>query len=204
MSKKKISILVNKEQESIIRGIFCHYGWDIESAEEIDEGRREADRAAQEIEENRVSSDLHIPRDPSAEECPHCFCQPCVTTVRQHWLGTGQRASDRNAVIRKTLYRKFWTLLCRRGTWLDPRYIERKSLVMRVERAVVSKRELIPDCVLRLVRGMYPNPQHRKYLWQSLAVRIVSDHHSTHKPNGPFPYINNDMPFLAVHAVTNR
>ena len=47
--------------------------------------------------------------DGDREECVFCFCSPCVTCVRQKWLGKGQDAHERNCGIRKKLYRKFWS-----------------------------------------------------------------------------------------------
>ena len=45
------------------------------------------------------------------EECVFCFCSPCVTSVRQQWLGHGQDAHKRNSGIKKKLYTQFWSML---------------------------------------------------------------------------------------------
>ena len=42
--------------------------------------------------------------DNGSEECVFCFCSPCVTSVRQQWLGHVQDAHKKNSGIRKKLY----------------------------------------------------------------------------------------------------
>ena len=44
--------------------------------------------------------------DGDRRECVFCFGSPCVTCVRQQWLGHGQDVYKRNSRIRKKLYRK--------------------------------------------------------------------------------------------------
>ena len=39
--------------------------------------------------------------DDDRQECVFCFCFPCVTCLRQQWLGLGQDAYKRNSGIRK-------------------------------------------------------------------------------------------------------
>ncbi len=96
-------------------------------------------------------------------ECPHCFCDPCVTTNRQFWLGPGQAPRNGNSTVRKEKYKKFWTVLCRGQAWKDVRYLAKKQRLAgrnNDDRTVWignSEREIMPDCVLDLVRSMYPN-----------------------------------------------
>lgn len=65
--------------------------------------------------------------DDSFDGCPHCFCDPCVTTHRQGWLGNAVPHNDRNPSLRKIRYKKFWTMLDRRQAWINPRYQRKKS-----------------------------------------------------------------------------
>ncbi len=100
-------------------------------------------------------------------ECQFCFCSPCVTAVRQAWLGDGQRPGDRNSAIRKTLYKHFWKLL--KNAWRDERYLAKKRLLAgRPDDEetvwIGSVREVMPDCVLSQVRNMYPNLGSRPYM----------------------------------------
>ena len=49
-----------------------------------------------------------------------------------------------------------------RSSWRHPAYLQKKSTVTerdRVDESVVEVlREIMPDCVLSLVRDLYPNP----------------------------------------------
>ena len=49
-----------------------------------------------------------------------------------------------------------------RSSWRHPAYLQKKSAVMErdgVDESVVEVlREIMPDCVLLLVRELYPNP----------------------------------------------
>ena len=102
-------------------------------------------------------------RGSGSAECQFCFCVPCVTTSRQSWLEMGQSAHRRNSGIRKKMYRKFWSMLER-----HPAYLHKKSAVMEcdgVDESVVEVlREIMLDCVLSLVRELYPNPVGVPYL----------------------------------------
>jgi len=40
-------------------------------------------------------------------ECPFCFCSPCVTSNRQLWLGDPVPPHARNSPLRKAKYKKF-------------------------------------------------------------------------------------------------
>ncbi len=80
----------------------------------------------------------------------------------------GQSAHRRNSGIRKKMYRKFWSMLEMRNSWRHPAYLQKKSAVMErdgVDESVVEVlREIMPDCVLLLVRELYPNPVGVPYL----------------------------------------
>lgn len=106
--------------------------------------------------------------DAAAGECPFCFCSPCVTFHRQSWLGSGQPAHGRNSAIRKTKYKKYWSMMERRNAWRHPRYLRKKSAAMQrddVDETVVQiSREIMPDCVLTVVRDLYPNPPGQPYM----------------------------------------
>lgn len=125
------------------------------------------------------SASQHVP-DEAAEcneeregECPHCFCVPCITTHRQAWLGNGQAPRVGNNQLRKTFYKHFWKMLDRRGAWLDARYLQKERTMFQQayhpgtdESLVIvnSVRRIMPECVLDLVRGLYPNPPKMHYM----------------------------------------
>jgi hypothetical protein len=94
---------------------------------------------------------------PGRLECPYCFLDPCITTYRQRWLGDGQDARAGNNLLRKTIYKKYWKLIGDFGGWNDVRYIDKKQTSMANEADVIIQREIMPECVLKLVRGLYPN-----------------------------------------------
>ena len=105
----------------------------------------------------------------NARECELCFCTPCVTTNRQSWLGNGSRPHIRNSALRKSKYRKFWTMLSGMAAWHHPRYIEKKTRMLQTQNArdlgeIYTLREIMPDCVLRLVRRLYPNIPGHPYM----------------------------------------
>ena len=66
------------------------------------------------------------------------------------------------------MYRKFGSMLEMRNSWRHPAYLQKKSAVMErdgVDESVVEVlREIMPDCVLLLVRELYPNPVGVPYL----------------------------------------
>jgi hypothetical protein len=96
--------------------------------------------------------------------CVHCFNNSCVTSNPQAWLGGGRTARAGNNIIRKRLYRKYWTMLDRRGLWNLPAYLLRKEKAMREANIQLTQREIIPDCVLYQVRNLYPNPKDVPYM----------------------------------------
>ena len=115
----------------------------------------------------RVLPPIYIDVGAAAEgECPHCFCSPCVTKHRQSWLGNGQKKCKRNANLRKTIYKRFWSMLDRRGAWKHSRYIQKKNRRLAQDNPinVIPKREIMPDCVVSLVRDLYPNPDGVPYM----------------------------------------
>ena len=101
-------------------------------------------------------------------ECVFCFCSLCETCVRQQWLGHGQDAHKRNSRIRKKLCRKCRFMMNMRGAWRHPLYVRKKETAMcrdHTDGTVVHVlREIMPECVLKLVKGLYPNPPDTPYL----------------------------------------
>ena len=109
--------------------------------------------------------------DDDREECVFCFCCPCVTCVRQQWLGYGQDVYKRNSRITTKLYRKCRSMMNMRGAWRYPLYVRKKETATcrdHTDRTVVpALREIMPERVVTLVRGLYPNPPDTLYLGHS-------------------------------------
>lgn len=119
------------------------------------------------VEGNPGHGDENETQQINERECMYCFCHPCVTTNRQIWLGNGSPPHARNSAIRKTKYKKFWTMMSVRCAWNHPRYIAKKAEKLNQgdsENIVWTLRELMPECVLSLVRNLYPNPSGRPYM----------------------------------------
>jgi hypothetical protein len=72
------------------------------------------------------------------------------------------------------LYKRFWTCLLHRGVWDNPIYIDRKKSALQCEnnqdivfsgpRGGYHRRDLMPQCVLTLVRSWLPNPKSKPYM----------------------------------------
>lgn len=115
-------------------------------------------------ESNSESSD-------SESECRFCFCSPCVTTHRQLWL-PNQPAHPRaaNSELRRQKYKKFWKIMDTLGAWRNAKYLRKKHRRFGVDdvdtvwAGVGSIREIMPQCILDLVRGIYPNPPGQPYM----------------------------------------
>ena len=118
-------------------------------------------RGVEKVPSGSESYTTHSNETESNSQCLFCFCSPCVTSARQCWLGNGQAAHARNAGVRKKLYRKFWAMMNRRGAWRHPLYLEkRQDSISRVNPLHVNiNREIMPDCILHVVRTLYPNPK---------------------------------------------
>ena len=89
--------------------------------------------------------------------------------IRQLWWETdNQIEHERNSQLRKEKYKRFWTNLFHRGVWKDPRYLEQKREVLRRDfrrnKYIYHRKDLMPKCVIELVRHWYPNLQDKEYM----------------------------------------
>lgn len=98
------------------------------------------------------------------DRCPFCFLNPCVAQAHQHVCGEGQAASDNNPPIRKGIYRRFWSIINNLGGWNLQCYTHKKLQEAQLANVVYLKREIMPECVIELVRGLYPNPFGQPYM----------------------------------------
>ena len=129
-----VTILMTNEQRLAVQFFFGHNGWEYT---ETDRSVREQDYEDEHLEPGYV-----IPQDSAAEECIHCLCRPCITSDcnQQMWWETdNQPPHERNATIRKGIYKRFWTMLFHRRVWRDPRVFseERGNSVSRRQQAVL-------------------------------------------------------------------
>ena len=103
------------------------------------------------------------------EQCQFCFCQPCVTSPinkQQWWPNSNAGPAESNNAKRKTLYRKFWTMLYHRGIWGTSQYLSKKDQLLQGARHDYARinGEIMPECALYIVRNWYPSPVGTPYM----------------------------------------
>ncbi|CAG2248414.1 unnamed protein product [Mytilus edulis] len=111
-----------------------------------------------------------------SDDCPFCLCKPCIideNNIQMWWETEGQQRHRRNNSLRKEKYKYFWTMLYHRDVWRDDRYQERKLQALardpKFKNFIWHKRDIMPNCVLKLVRNWHPNPDNIPYmghLWE--------------------------------------
>ena len=167
-----ISLKVNPEQRETIIQFINFNAWDLDEML-FKEGSVSQDTNCDDQDFVRT---FCIPQNENCDECPHCFCKPCITNEqnRQMWWSTEPELPDRkNSSFRKEKYKSFWTMLFHRGVFLDDRYRERKSTALksdpRFKNVVSHRRDILPECVVNVARFWFPNPKHIPYMghrWQ--------------------------------------
>lgn len=158
-----ISLRVNSEQKEAIIQFFNFNDWDLNEVNQED--------ADSNIEETEFEKTFRISQNENCEECQHCLCRPCITDENNRqmwWLSEPVRANERNRVLRKEKYKLFWTMLFHRGVFMDTRYKSRKTESLqadpRLRDVVCHRRDILPQCVLKLVRFWYPNRKNIPYM----------------------------------------
>lgn len=123
---------------------------------------------------NTARTKYDVLQDITHEKCHDCFLQPCVTYFHQSWLVAPKpaQAENTNTGGRKT-YTKFWSTMNYRGGWQEPNYQAKMRELQKAgycdETTVWAtalgsvQREIMPECVLTLVRSLHPNPPEQPY-----------------------------------------
>ena len=103
--------------------------------------------------------------------CRFCFLSPCIITHRQLWLpDQPAQPHARNSELRKQKYKKFWKIMDLNGGWKHQKYIRKKRRLLGLDDTntvwvgIGAIREVMPHCILDLVRGIYPNPPEQPYM----------------------------------------
>ena len=158
-----VTLRLTQEQLDTIQALYNHNNWELEVV-------RDEDRA-DEAEAVDLPHIVHFQQDPEADRCPHCFCAPCITSedFRQEWWPTiSTRPMILNSMTRKTQYKRFWTMLYHRGIWNLEEYLTKKTIALGRDPNrtiyVYHRRDIMPDCVLKIVRGWHPNPPDTAYM----------------------------------------
>jgi len=171
----RITLDVTQEQSDTIQHLFLHNKWDYSERNRslIDvngmiSGTDAATQTSDIVSQNEVSDNdwepFQIDQNIDEEECVYCLCRPCITSEQNRqlwWESENAEPSDRSHGLRKEIYKRFWTMMFHRKCWEDPRYISNKTIAMRndprLKRFTWHRRDIMPKCVLSLVRQWYPN-----------------------------------------------
>ncbi|CAH1774113.1 unnamed protein product [Owenia fusiformis] len=193
MSAKRyiFAIWTDETEELAIRTFLEHCGITVKEAGIADlKQHLESENSEQSSQPVETKTDMDVDSDDNdplgppifppvlgTDECPHCFCAPCCTSeqFRQLWWQTEtSEPHERNSTARKKCYKKFWVMLQHRGAWRHPRYVSKKQLALQTDarRNLYvyhgHRRDIMPDCIVRLVRGWLPNPggiDYMGHLW---------------------------------------
>lgn len=160
-----LSLEVTNEQKDAIFHFFAHNDWDFR------EVRKEKNDELTEEDLDCDYEEYSVQQNPELPECPYCFCRPCITdecNKQLWWEDENHEPHERNSFLRKDKFKRFWTNLFHRGVWNDPRYLTRKRNALRRDKPrkkyVYHRRDIIPKCVLELVRRWFPNPSDQPYM----------------------------------------
>ena len=186
MDKYKIRLTLDftPEQLETIETFFNYNNWDFEKAKisnsnDLSSGKCDVSTQTQncvslvtnESCEDGPPPEFHIEQDLLEDERAYCFCRPCITSEanKQFWWESDDvPPSVNNHGIRKEKYKRFWTMMFHQRVWDDPRYKRKKQLALqsdpRFRRYVWHRRDIMPNCVLTIVRQWLPNPQGAPYM----------------------------------------
>ena len=166
-----VTLVVNEEQRGAISQLFQEKHWEYTEKDTEGECLDESMSVTPETSNQVTCSGFSIPHGRESEECHYCLCRSCITNERnkQQWWELGANSKHRkNNCHRKELYKRFWTMLYHRGAWGDPRYQEKKKQVLGIPtmkgEPVWHRRDIMPDCVIKLVRFWFPNPDDMEYM----------------------------------------
>lgn len=167
--KKTLTLHTNEEQLAAIKALYEQNGWPFEECS-IDEPVQCTSNSSAEKSECEWRP-VGKP-EPRGEKCPHCLCDPCIAheANRQSWWLAGQHPPRTgNSSGRKQLYKRFWSMLTERGLWMSETYTIRKNEALRRDPQQNTyvwyhRREIMPNCVLQLVRGWLPNHPKTPYM----------------------------------------
>lgn len=196
--RQRLILDVSEMQMEAIKHFFLHSEWDfrpIDTSQEEEIGGKTCVRSecvdkgvqtnteldtgpdccGNDEEDNVEEEKFVIPQDNNRDECPFCLCKPCITddNNRQLWweVEPFRLPHPRNSKLRKEKYKRFWTMLLHRGVWSDPRYVVKKMRALEHFQPGQEwhRRDIMPTCVVNIVRTWLPNPkdvQYMGHLWE--------------------------------------
>ena len=122
---KEITLQLSDDQLDNLRGVLNHFGWDLDSVI-VNENNSSVDAETQTdtctpgvtndeaSESNEDYEPFRIQQDQNIDECPHCFCRPCITNEvnkQQWWEDEPHPGHVRNKSLRKETFKRFWTMM---------------------------------------------------------------------------------------------
>ena len=172
----RITLHVSEEQVDTISHLFSHYDCNFNeisrivaensgsSAETVLNRNDVACQTTPETEtvdnNDDAFQEYHIPQNPEEQESRFCLCRSCITDEQNRqmwWENENQAPSRRNFALRKERYKR-----------KDPRYQAEKLKALRADlrqrKYEWHRRDIMPKCVLSLVRQWFPNPDGVPYL----------------------------------------
>ena len=161
-----LTLSLSTSQYEAVSQLFQESQWDLDAAVAlgISSAYSESDIA---MDTQPDQLEYHIPPVEGRQPCPFCFCCPCITdeSNRQFWWkDDNQIPNVHNSEKRKKLYKMFWTMIYHRGAWDNPLYQARKQAALGADPQrrryvyIYHRRDIMPDCVVKLVRGWLPHP----------------------------------------------
>lgn len=163
--KQNLILTVTQLQRDTIRNLFLHNGW------EFDENIYNNTCAESETDNETSHDRFVISQREGCEECPYCLCKPCITdeSNRQMWWESENTEPNKNNnSFRKEKYKRFWTMLFHREVFLDERYKSKKLQALQQDphkrKLTWHKRDILPKCVIDIVRTWFPNPEDMPYM----------------------------------------
>lgn len=165
-----LAIEVSETQRETIRQLFAHNDWEFNKVP-IEENITNSQASEDTEESDPHFEEYVINQNQEAEECQHCLCRPGITleTNRQlWWLVECEHPNRSNSHRRKDKYKRFWTMLFHRNVWRDPRHLDRKRRALQRDphhrQYIYHRRDIMPKCVVDLVRTWLPNLNDQPYL----------------------------------------
>ena len=167
-------MLVTEEQQDVIRALFEHNSWDSHQTvpQDVPGGARTLEsNIDMDTDDSPSTQHILISQDEEEQKCQHCLCSPCITSDQHKqfwWADLPESPKRTNSKLRKTAYRKFWTMLYHRGIWNSQDYKDRKTRSLGYDpdrsRCIYHRRDIMPVCVITCVRQWYPNPVSVPYM----------------------------------------
>ena len=184
-SSKRIALDITPDQEAHIRKLYADQGWEyapgsVPCCDHVchNEGNNGHDEGNDLDHPAPQEPGPALPHNREGLECPHCYCTPCVTSDQfaQQWWPAERPPHNKNHGARKAIYKRFWGFMANLGLWKDQRYMRRKQQILTQDPRCrtyawvrsVSKREVMPNCVLKFVRSRLPSPNNHymEHMWE--------------------------------------